>query len=186
MFRELLKRRPKLNTYVMYTTRPPREGEKEGKAYHFTDEAGIESFRRAGKLIESRTYRTVAGPWTYATVDDGQINLSAGDYLMPATLESYRTLKKRFGADALVPIYIDADDGDRLLRAVQRERQQSAPNYKEVCRRFLADEADFSETNLKEAGIGLHYENDDLETCVGQILDMMDKKQSQSKEPFEL
>lgn len=41
----------------------------------------------------------------------------------------------------------------RLARALDRERSQIKPNYDEMCRRFLADSADFSEENLEKAGI---------------------------------
>ena len=42
-----------------------------------------------------------------------------------------------------MPIYIEVEDGERLLRAIARERQQKTPQYEEMCRRFLADAADF-------------------------------------------
>ena len=35
-------------------------------------------------------------------------------------------------------IYVD--DDIRLIRAVERERQQKTPDYKEICRRFLANQ----------------------------------------------
>lgn len=43
------------------------------------------------------------------------------------------------------------------------------PNYEEVCRRFLADQQDFSEKNISAAGIQKRYQNADLEECVGAI-----------------
>ena len=53
-----------LERLVIYTTRPVRDGEKEGREYYFTDEKKLEEFKKNGKLIESRTYETVYGPWT--------------------------------------------------------------------------------------------------------------------------
>ena len=139
-------------------------------AYHFTDETTLHRAKAAGRLIEQRTYQTVYGPWTYATVDDGQIDLSAGDYLMPATLESYQNLAAYYGRERLHPIYIEAEDGERLIRAVRREQREQTPKYQEVCRRFLADEADFSEEKLLAAGIRRRYRNDELQACVEEIL----------------
>ena len=43
--------------------------------------------------------------------------------------------------------------------------------YAELCRRFLADSEDFSEEKLKEAGINVRFNNDDLESCIGNIRD---------------
>ena len=72
LYKEILKRRPKLRTVTMYTTRPIREGETDGVEYFFTDREELERQLASGKVIESRTYQTIAGPWTYYTVDDGQ------------------------------------------------------------------------------------------------------------------
>ena len=88
---------------------------------------------------------------------------------MIVTLEAYNSLKKYFGREHIEPIYIDIDDGIRLERALQREKQQSEPNYNEVCRRFLADNKDFSEANLLSSGIDKRYVNINLEQCIRHI-----------------
>lgn len=173
LYKEVLKALPKLKTLVLYTTRPIREGEQEGIEYHFVTDEELERFEKAGKIIEERTYDTVYGAWKYATIEDGQINLAAYDYLVIGTLESYAGMKKCYGAENLVPIYIEVEDGERLSRALSRERQQEQPKYEEMCRRFLADQKDFSEENLEEAGIVRRYYNDDkvqcLEIIIGEI-----------------
>ena len=110
------------------------------------------------------------GAWKYATIEDGQINLAAYDYLVIGTLESYAGMKKCYGAENLVPIYIEVEDGERLSRALSRERQQEQPKYEEMCRIFLADHKDFSEENLEEAGIVRRYYNDDKVQCLEKII----------------
>lgn len=170
LYKEVLKALPKLKTLVLYTTRPIREGEQEGIEYHFVTDEELERFEKAGKIIEERTYDTVYGAWKYATIEDGQINLAAYDYLVIGTLESYAGMKKCYGAENLVPIYIEVEDGERLLRALSRERQQEQPKYEEMCRRFLADQKDFSEENLEEAGIVRRYYNDDKVQCLEKII----------------
>ena len=45
------------------------------------------------------------------------------------------------------------NQNERLIRAIDREKQQKEPKYEEMCRRFLADASDFSEENLKKAGV---------------------------------
>lgn len=49
---------------VLYTTRPIRSGETEGKEYFFVDEEKLELLRKAGKIIEERAYHTVYGIWS--------------------------------------------------------------------------------------------------------------------------
>ena len=75
----------------------------------------------------------------------------------------------------MVPVYIEVPDGIRLLRAVKREENQKKPNYREVCRRYLADEKDFSEENLERLGVTKRYQNTDMEICVEEILRDLDK-----------
>lgn len=157
-----------LKTIVPYTTRPIRIGEREGVEYFFTDEAGFRRLKAQGKIIEAREYHTVHGLWRYFTVDDGQIKPESG-YIMIGTLEAYRHLQDYFGADRIVPVLIELDDGVRLQRALNREMKQENPRYEEMCRRFLADSADFSEGKIQESGITRRFVNDNLERCMGEI-----------------
>ncbi len=171
IYKMLLKKLPQLMKVVLYTTRPIRNGEKDGMEYHFTTRDKLEEFRKDNRLIEERTYETISGPWSYFTVDDGQINLEAEyGYLMIGTLESYEKTRDYFGKERLFPIYVEVDDGDRLLRAVKREKEQKTPKYKELCRRFLADEEDFKEENLERCGIHKRFRNQVLEECLDQIV----------------
>lgn len=171
IYKRILEADPGLRTVVTYTTRPIRDGETEGIEYHFTTEDSLMGMRKQGKVIESRTYQTVFGPWSYATVNDGQIDLTKADYLMIGTLESYNSTRTYFGEEVLVPLYIEIEDGERLSRALSRERMQKEPKYAELCRRFLADAEDFSEEKLRQAGIITRYENRDLDVCLGEILE---------------
>lgn len=159
-----------LKRLVLYTTRPIRAGEENGREYYFTDENRLEEFRKTNRLIESRAYHTVHGIWTYFTADDGQINPQGANYLGIGTLESYGKMKEYYGAETVCPVYIQVEDGERLQRALLRERQQENPRYAELCRRFLADQEDFSEENILAAGIRSRFENDDLDNCVRNII----------------
>ena len=155
---------------ILYTTRPIRVGEENGVQYYFTDENKRKEFQEKGLLIESRSYDTVHGVWSYFTADDGQINLDKGNYLGIGTLESYHKMKEYFGEDCVVPLYIQVEDGERLERAIKREREQTNPRYAELCRRFLADQEDFSEDKIRGARIDRRFENDNLDNCVRNII----------------
>ncbi len=159
-----------LQTLVPYTTRPMRDGETEGVEYYFRTESQRQELERQGKIIELRSYETVHGIWKYFTVNDHQIHLERHNYLLIGTLESFKKLRSYFGPDTLVPIYIELEDGERLQRALNRERLQTVPGYTELCRRFLADEKDFSQENLQKAGITLSFSNHDLEICTENII----------------
>lgn len=158
-----------LKKLVLYTTRPIRDGEKDGVQYYFTDERRLQEFETAGKVIESRAYNTVYGIWTYFTADDGQIDLKNGNYLGIGTLESFQKMKCYYGKESVIPVYIEVEDGERLIRAIRREQEQETPKYKELCRRFQ-DEEDFSEEKIKEAEIQKRFVNDDLDLCVKNII----------------
>jgi guanylate kinase len=158
----------KLAPVVTYTTRPQRINETSGVEYNFITENELMEYKKAGKLIEMRKYDTAKGVWYYCTVDDGVINLENGNYLAIATLEGLSGLKKRFG-EAVVPIYIEVEDGERLSRALLRERSQAFPDYFEFCRRFLADSEDFSKSRLNTVGIKSFFTNDNLDICIEEI-----------------
>lgn len=158
-----------LRPIVPYTTRPIRAGEQNGVEYFFTDEAGFHRLQSEGRIIEERAYRTVHGLWRYFTVADEQLDLAAADYCLIGTLEAYRSLRNYYGPDRVLPVLIELDDGERLSRALARERAQQHPRYEEMCRRFLADSQDFSETRIKGAGITRRFCNDELESCLEAI-----------------
>lgn len=166
-----------LRNIILYTTRPMRQGEQSGREYHFVDPETFRRFEEKGKVIESRTYETVYGPWIYFTADDGQIELSERNYLGIGTLESYCKIKEYFGEDKVCPLYVQVEDGERLKRAILREELQTEPKYAEMCRRFLADTRDFSEENLKRAGIGRRFENRELENCIKEMKNCIQKLQ---------
>lgn len=158
-----------LNTITGYTTRPMREGEKNGREYFFVNEEELNRLDKIGKVIEKRCYETVYGMWYYFTVDDENVDLDNKNYVLIGTLESYEKVRGYYGSNIVIPIYINVEDGQRLIRAITRESKQNIPKYEELCRRFLADCMDFSEEKLKELNIIKYYENNELEMCYNEI-----------------
>ena len=80
---------------------------------------------------------------TYFTADDGQVNLADSDYLGIGTLESFKKMRKYYGEDAVCPVYVQVEDGERLSRALNREREQEIQDMRKCVRRFIADQSDF-------------------------------------------
>lgn len=160
-----------LKDIVSYTTRPIRQGEEDGREYHFVTVDAFERLKETGKIIEYRSYDTVHGIWYYFLADDGQIQLDKESYLLIGTLEGYESLIKYFGEDKIVPIYIEVDDGVRLQRALDREKSQPNPKYAELCRRYLADQDDFSEEKLAKNKIKTRFNNKNVKETCKDILD---------------
>lgn len=164
----LVERVKELELYIPYTTRSKRSHEIDGKDYHFITEGELEKLEKAGQVVEKRVYNTVHGPWIYATVDDFD---SHSDVIMIDTLESFRAVREKLGADRVKGIYIECPDGVRLQRALDREKSEETPKNKEMCRRILADEEDYSPGKIKEVAVDRVFRNDDLKHCVEQIED---------------
>ncbi|HHX12519.1 MAG TPA: guanylate kinase [Clostridiales bacterium] len=171
LFKKLLENKEiNLKTVVMYTTRPIRQEEIEGVEYHFVNEEGLKQLEKDNKVIEHRSYNTVHGVWHYFTVNDGQIDLKNYDYLMLGTVESIIQIGKYYGFDHVEPIYLEVADDERLFRSIRREQRQVKPNYAEICRRYLADEEDFSEENLKKLNLPRRYSNVDIHQCTTELI----------------
>lgn len=167
-----------LQSFIIYTTRPIRAGETDGVQYHFVTEEQLQELQEQGRVIELRTYQTVAGPWHYFTADGDNVDMTQQDYIALGTLESYEKVKAYYGSEQVVPIYIEVDDDKRLERALKRERKQEKPNYEEVCRRFLADQKDFAEENIQRAGITRRFQNnEDRQICMDEIAAYIAEKQ---------
>ena len=160
-----------LKRIIPYTTRPIREGEENGREYYFCTEEDVQRYEAEGRIVELRAYNTVYGIWKYFTLNDGNIQLEKENYLLIGTLEAYIKIRDYFGAEKVTPIYIEVEDGERLLRAITREKQQDVPKYEEMCRRFLADAKDFSEDKLAEAGIEKRFVNVELLDTIAKVRD---------------
>ena len=169
LFAETLRRHPEIKQLVTYTTRPIREGEKDGDEYHFVDEVTLHRLQGEGKVIEVRHYDTARGVWYYFTAEDDEISASDADFAMITTLEGYVSIRDRFGEGKVTPIYIEAPDITRIERSLGREKKEDMPCVAEVCRRYLADEEDFSLEKLELAGISERILNVDKSDAIDKI-----------------
>lgn len=142
--RILAQNRPGLLPVVPCTTRPRRPGEADGQSYHFVTEEQLSQYEAQGQVIEKREYHTTKGLWTYFTL---RFDLNT-DRLLITTLEGAQALMDCCGPQHVRIVYLHVDDRTRLLRYIDRESRQARPDYAEVCRRFLADQTDFSEERL--------------------------------------
>ena len=158
-----------LNDIILYTTRPIRDGEINGKSYHFVNEEEYSNIKALGRIIEERSYDTIHVLWRYFTVSDENIDLDNNDYVIIGVLNSYVSTRDYFGEDKVIPVYIEVEDGVRLQRALDREKKPENRKFKEMCRRYLADSDDFSEEKIAAAGIEKRFENIDLDQCINEV-----------------
>lgn len=142
----ILERCPELFPVIPHTTRPRRTGEVEGQNYCFVTEEQLRQYEAQGQVIEKREYHTVQGLWTYFTL---RFPLDR-DRLLITTLEGAKALMDAYGPQAVRVVYLYVDDRTRLLRCMEREERQERPDYAELCRRFLADQSDFSDDKLAQ------------------------------------
>ena len=171
-----LKEELNIKSYIPYTTRPMREGESEGVEYFFLSDEEMKEYidgKREDTVLEYRQYNVVDGIWTYATIYDEQFK-TGEDLITIGTLESYVMLKKFFDKSSkedLIPVYIEVPNEIRRERAIERENMQKVPKFAEMERRFKADEIDFTEEKIEEAGIKKNnrFLNMDLEKTVNSI-----------------
>ena len=59
LFKEVKEALPELRTVTLYTTRPIREGEKDGVEYFFVTDEVLDDYGRRGLVVEERGYHTV-------------------------------------------------------------------------------------------------------------------------------
>ncbi|MCI8557640.1 MAG: guanylate kinase [Lachnospiraceae bacterium] len=165
-----------LRPIIPYTTRPMRAKETPGVEYHFTDEEELMRMEAAGKVIELRTYETVHGIWKYFTAAGNHVDLDHYHYVMIGVLDSFLAVRKYYGEKIVIPVYIEVEDGERLQRALDRERSQEQPRYAELCRRFLTDSKDFAEERILQANIERRFLNNNLQDCIQEITAYIQKQ----------
>lgn len=132
---------------VSHTTRPMRNGEKNGDPYFFISDDEFLKMESLRKFIEHRKYNTLLNNlpsvWHYGVhkeqVIDDKINVVVLDVL--GTIE----FKKYFG-DRCISFFIDADYDERKKRCIARGDYDDA----EFNRRNKDDEKKFSKDLIKK------------------------------------
>lgn len=157
----LLKEYPDIFVSIIpCTTRPKRDGEINGKEYHFFDDNGYFKYKEEGKIVESRSYDTEFGVWYYFNIDEKIYMDEKVIYLNIGTLDSYKSFCDYFGKDNIIPIYLDAPGDIRLIRSIYRlGENRKAKDIKEICRRYLTDEEDFSYSKIKKLNLSIKFDN---------------------------
>lgn len=166
------------NTFVLYYTRPMRVGEVNGETYRFVSDKEMGELKKGGNVIATEYYNTNYGGCEIALVEDDQIEKD-GNYLCVMSLKFFVAMQEYFKDREdveLIPIYIDVSARERLSRSMIREEKEENPNYKEIIRRFIADEDDFREEVLATIPACNKFVNDDFEQFVNEVVEMIRNK----------
>ena len=124
-----------LHEIVSCTTRPPREGEVDGKNYFFLTPNQFVTLHHRGQLLEMSEFRD----WYYGTPEQGlDINAINVGVFNPAGIYN---LMKNEAVDLFV-VQVQASDKTRLMRSLKREIN---PDVDEIVRRYMTDKEDFEQ-----------------------------------------
>ena len=125
----------KVHEIVSHTTRPPREGEIDGKNYYFVSDYIFTLKEMKNEMLEVAGYRE----WRYGTAIDSlskdKINIGVFNR------KGIDSLANREDIDLFVVLVI-ADGKTRLLRSLHRE---NSPDVDEIVRRYQADEKEWKD-----------------------------------------
>lgn len=132
----LVEKNTNFSRIVTYTTRPPRNGEKDGVDYHFINYAKFEKMIAENKFIETAAYRE----WMYGTAINFDENDNKIIVLTPAGARAFRKYAqnhKELGLQLFV-VYLEVDRRSRLIKLLER-----GDDIEEAYRRSLSDVGQF-------------------------------------------
>lgn len=124
---------------IPYTTRPPRDKEKNGVDYHFVSESTMMDL--IPTLLEHRKYNVklqdgTPSTWYYGTgYPTNNISIIVG------TVDSYQSIMTSLNRDefTLFNFNLIIDEAERLYRVIKRELKEKNPNFRELSRRFIQE-----------------------------------------------
>lgn len=138
-----------LHNIITTTTRPIREGEENGKDYHFISASEFTKKIYNDEIIEAALFNDWAyGTQVSALVED-KVNIGC---FSPTAIENLIADPRCI----VMPFYLSAPDRVRLQRCLSREGN---PDCAEICRRFLADKKDFDDFEFSYKKVEGGYDN---------------------------
>lgn len=120
---ELLREVPELELSVSATTRPPREGEVNGRDYHFVDEEEFERLVARGAFLEHADY----SGHRYGTLrSDVEHRFALGKpVVLEIEVQGARQIRERLG-EAAVAIFLAPPEPQDLRRRLEGRGTDSA------------------------------------------------------------
>jgi guanylate kinase len=166
----LLATRQDVGRSVSATTRPPREGEVDGRDYYFLSRAAFGQRERAGEFLESATY----GGNRYGTLraEVERLHAAGRHALLVIEVAGARKVRRRFrGA---VEIFLLPPSGEELIRRLGTRRTESPEMLAKrltIARRELSAVAEYDYVVV----------NDELEVAVREVSAILDAETQRGK-----
>lgn len=126
---------------ISFTTRPPRQGEKQGKEYNFISHKEFIEKLNKNDFIEYREYKTQFGDWLYG-IDKTTIDINSNNIYIVIVDFVGMTKMKQYCVENNIKLhtyYIEVSEWTRLNRSLQREPNCSDEKIEEIIRRYLDD-----------------------------------------------
>jgi guanylate kinase len=139
---ELRRQAPEVFFSVSVTTRPPREGERDGVHYHFIDRAEFDRMVQAGELLEHAYY---AGNWYGTPRKPVEQALAAGRAaVLEIEIQGARQVRRNM-PDAQLVMLLPPSWEDLVQRLTDRatEHPEVVEQRLETARQELAARAEF-------------------------------------------
>lgn len=123
---------------VTCTTRPKRDGEIDGKTYHFLSNDEFLAKIADKKFAEYRSYNSVHGVWFYGSLKSSYRTKNGIIILNPY---GFKEIKKQLTNYKEKPFSVFLNADDECIRNRAAERGDASA---EIERRIVADEIDFA------------------------------------------
>jgi guanylate kinase len=168
----LLKDDPSLKLSISYTTRAPRPGEKNGREYHFVDEAAFLRMRDAGEFLESAQVHGNHYGTSRKVIEEA---LARGeDVVLEIDWQGAQQVRRLY--PQCIGIFIVPPSVQELERRMRERGQDSEPVIRrrvENAREELAHQAEFQYAII----------NKDFETARHQLAETVRKERANPHGP---
>ena len=162
LVRELLSRMEEVEFSISFTTRPPRDGEQDGRHYHFIRRERFQAMIEAGEFLEwADVFQEKYGTGRSVTME----KLSSGrDLILDIDIQGGRQVRAS-GIDA-VSVFILPPDYSTLK---SRLRNRGSDSEQQVATRLAKARCEAEEVRYYDYVV-VH---DDLESAVGQLMTIL-------------
>ena len=169
----LLARRPDIGYSVSATTRPPRAGEKDGRAYHFLTREQFERRRAAGEFLEWAVY---AGELYGTLRSEVESVLRSGRHvLMDIEVNGTIQVRRVYPPPQSIAVFILPPSADVLVKRLRERKSESPRALQERLRQAVVE---VQRAMSEVAGVPTYDHwiiNDVVETAVAEVGRIVDE-----------
>ena len=165
IYKELMEKMPKFHSIVPYTTRPMREGEKDGINYHFMTVADFEDHLAHDQIVEHTKYcENYYG--TLRSEIEGRMALGI-PVILVIEVEGAGNIKKMYpGATTIFVLPPDMEELERRLRNRGTENEETIQRRLKRAETEIANSVNYDE----------HVVNVEVDSCAESIYSIIQFK----------